>query len=244
MEEIKKTKEIEKGKNILLIAVMFLAAVLLWNTPLLYPVKLFVVALHELSHGLMAIIVGGKIANIQIDYRIGGYCAYYLPLSAGFFSKSLVAAAGYLGSMLWGASIFILSSRSQRDRWITLSIGFIMLVLAFFVIKTGQLFGIVFCFAFAAFLFAAYKWLPAGFHDVFLKFLGLTSCLYVIIDIKEDLIDRSGIGSDADRIAELVGAPSLSVPIGVAWIVLAVVVLFFTFKFAYPAEDPTRVGGQ
>lgn len=231
MEELKQGTE--KGKEIVVAGAMFVAAVLLWNTFLLYPVKLFVVALHELSHGLMAVIVGGKIDRIQIDYRIGGYCAYFLPASAGFFSKSLVASAGYLGSMVWGALIFITASRSKRDRVITLIIGFFMLILSVFVIKTGELFGILFCFAFAALLFASYKWLPQGFHDYFLKFLGLTSCLYVLIDIKEDLIDRSGIGSDADAIAEMLGVPSLSVPIGITWVILALAALFFTFKIAY-----------
>lgn len=231
MEELEKGTN--KGKEILVTGVMFVAAVFLWNTFLLYPVKLFVVALHELSHGLMAILVGGKIDRIQIDYRIGGYCSYFLPASAGFVSKSLVAAAGYLGSMVWGAVIFILASRTQRDRLITLIIGFIMLILSLFVIKTGELFGILFCFAFAAFLFASYKWLPQGFHDTFLKFLGLTSCLYVLIDIKEDLIDRSGIGSDADAIAGMLKAPFLSIPLGIIWIILALVVLFFTIKISY-----------
>jgi hypothetical protein len=231
MEELDRGSE--KGKEIFVSGVMFVAAVLLWDTFLLYPVKLFVVALHELSHGLMAIVVGGKIDRIQIDYRIGGYCAYFLPAAAGFISKSLVAAAGYLGSMVWGALIFILASRTRRDRLITLVIGFIMLVLSIFVIKTGELFGILFCFAFAVLLFASYKWLPQGFHDYFLKFLGLTSCLYVLIDIKEDLIDRSGIGSDADSIAELLGAPFLSVPIGITWVILALAALFYTIKISY-----------
>jgi len=223
----------ETGKDILVIGLMFVAAVFLWNTFLLYPVKLFVVALHELSHGLMAVLMGGKIDKIQIDYRIGGYCSYFLPASTGFIGKSLVAAAGYLGSITWGALIFILAARTRKDRLITLITGFVMLILSFFVIKTGEMFGILFCFGFAVFLFASYKWLPSGFHDYFLKFLGLTSCLYVLIDIKEDLIDRSGIGSDADAIAEMLKAPFLSIPIGITWIILALLVLFFTIKMSY-----------
>ncbi|MCP4220327.1 MAG: M50 family metallopeptidase [bacterium] len=223
----------EKQKDILVTAGMFIAVLLLWNTFLIYPIKLFVVALHELSHGLAAIISGGSIDHIQVDPRIGGYCYYYLPGDAGFLSKSFVASAGYLGSMLLGSAIFILASRSTRDRAITFGVGMVMLIITIFVIKTGELFGILFCLGFAAFLFASSKWLPDTFHDKFLKFLGLTSCLYAIIDIKEDLIVRSGIGSDADRIAEMLGAPSLSVPIGIGWVILALVVLFFTFKFAY-----------
>lgn len=225
----------KKGKDILVVFLMFAASVFLWNTFLLYPIKLFVVALHELSHGLAAILVGGKINHIQVDYRIGGYCTYFIPADAGFFSKSLVAAAGYLGSMMWGALVFILASRTQWDRRVTLFIACVMLVLSFFVIKSGEWFGILFCFSFAALLFAAYKWLPSGFHDIFLKFLGLTSCLYVIIDIKEDLIDRSGIGSDADAIAGMIGISWLSIPIGVTWIILALAIFFFAVKRSSPS---------
>jgi hypothetical protein len=226
-------ESMNKGKDLLVVCIMFVLSVVLWNTFLLYPVKLFVVALHELSHGLAAILIGGKIDHIQINDQIGGYCAYYLPGDAGIFSKSVVASAGYLGSMIWGSLIFFLASRTQWDRRITLIIGCIVLILTLFVIKSGEWFGILFCFSFAALLFASYKWLPHGFHDIFLKFLGLTSCLYVIIDIKEDLIDRTAIGSDADAIAKMVGSPWLSVPIGIVWIILALGLLFFTLKLSY-----------
>ncbi|MCP4149212.1 MAG: M50 family metallopeptidase [bacterium] len=226
----------DKSKDIGIVVGMFIVSVLLWNTFLLYPVKLFVVALHELSHGLAAIITGGRIVEIQIDYRIGGYCKYLFPADAGFFNRAFIAAAGYLGSMFWGALIFILAVRTKWDRRITFLIGCVMLMLTFFVIKSGEWFGIVFCFGFSAVLFASAKWLSDGFHDIFLKFLGLTSCLYVIIDIKEDLIDRTGIGSDADAIAAMMGVPSLSMVIGIVWIILALGVLVFTFKTAYKDE--------
>lgn len=222
-----------KKVHLAVIAGIFITSLLLWNTVILYPIKIFVVALHELSHGLAAIIAGGKIDRIQIDPRIGGYCAYYLPVDAGFFRKLWVTSAGYLGSLFWGALIFFSAARSRLDRVITLIIGIAMLILSFFVIKTGELFGILFCFAFALLLLAAYKWLGDTFHDIFLKFLGLTSCLYVVIDIKEDLIDRSGIGSDADAIAGMLGIPGLSVVIGVAWIAIAIIILGFTLKVSY-----------
>ena len=137
------------------------------------------------------------------------------------------------GCSLNGGWLETSAARSRLDRMITLLIGIVMLALSFFVIKTGELFGILFCFAFALLLLAAVKWLSDAFHDIFLKFLGLTSCLYVVIDIKEDLIDRSGIGSDADAIAGMMGIPQLSVAIGVAWIVLALIILGFTLKASY-----------
>lgn len=226
-------KELPVMVNVLILLAIFIISVLLWNTVWLYPVKLFVVGLHELSHGLAAVLSGGKIDHIQIDSRIGGYCVYALPAEAGFLQQSIVAAAGYLGSMLWGAFIFIVASRTRFARGITFFIALMMLVISFYVIKTGELFGIIFCFAFTLFLFAAIRWFPPLFHKIFLKSLGLISCLYAIIDIKEDVIDRSGIGSDADRIARLLGVPNLSMTIGISWIVLAVLILAFTLKVSF-----------
>jgi hypothetical protein len=231
--------ELSTKTNVAILAGMFIVSIIFWNTIVLYPLKLFVVGLHELSHGLTAVLVGGKIDHIQIDRRIGGYCVYALPVNSGFFKESIVAAAGYLGSMFWGAIIFIAAAKSRSDKYITFIIGLIMLVISFYVIRTGESFGIIFCFCFAAVLFASCKWLPPLFHDVFLKFLGLTSCLYVIIDIKEDLIDRSGIGSDADQIAKLMGMPKLSPVIGFAWIIFAVIILWFTLKISFSSKNKT-----
>ncbi|HLP48441.1 MAG TPA: M50 family metallopeptidase [Candidatus Kapabacteria bacterium] len=226
-------KELSITANILILSAVFIISVLLWDTLWLYPVKLFVVALHEMSHGLAAILMGGKIDHIQIDSRIGGYCCYALPMGAGFLQQSIVAAAGYLGSMLWGAFIFIVASRTRFDRGITFFVALVMLVISFYVIKTGQLFGIIFCLVFTLFLFVTIRWFPPLFHKIFLKSLGLISCLYAIIDIKEDIIDRSGIGSDADRIAQLLGIPRLSIAIGISWIVLALLILVFTLKVSF-----------
>ena len=39
---------------------------LLWWSPVIYPVKLFVVLLHEVSHALMAVATGGELSLIHI----------------------------------------------------------------------------------------------------------------------------------------------------------------------------------
>ncbi len=223
--------------NIFILIIMFVAAVLLWNTVLLYPVKLFVVALHELSHGVAAVLMGGRIENIQISPQIGGYCQYSFPASAGVLKKTFVASAGYLGSMLWGAVILMLASISRMDRRITFSIGVMMLILTYWVVKTGELFGILFCLIFGLFLLISAKILPDRFHDLFLKFLGLASCLYVIIDIKDDLIVYQACGNDAHAIAQLLGIPQMAIIIGIAWIFLALVILFLALRFAFRHQE-------
>ena len=39
---------------------------LLWDTRIIYPLKIFVVFLHEVSHGIAAVVGGGSIARIEI----------------------------------------------------------------------------------------------------------------------------------------------------------------------------------
>ncbi len=229
-EEINTQQNLKKDLTIII--AIFVFSLLLWNTFLMYPVKLFVVSLHELSHGFTAVFFGGQISKIKIDPQIGGYCVYMIPHNTPFIYKLLITSAGYLGSMFWGALIFIVSSRMKNDRIISAIIAFFMGILTFFVIRSGEFFGIVFCITFTVFIIISIKWFSDKFHDIFLKFLGLSSCLYVITDIKSDLIDRCGVGSDADKIAEMIGSTSLSIPIGIFWIILSIIVLFFSVKLA------------
>ncbi|MCE7990761.1 MAG: M50 family metallopeptidase [Roseivirga sp.] len=216
-------------KQLLILLVFLATAVILWNTIILYPVKIFVVMLHEMSHGLMAELFGGDIIEIQIDHRIGGYCKYTVPNS--FIGRFMIASAGYLGSLLWGALILILAVKTDKDRYISLGIGIALLLLSWFVIKTGEPFGIIMTVGFGLFMLASFKLLSDTFHDYFLKFIGMVSCIYVVIDIKGDLIDRTGIGSDADSIAEMTGIPSLVV--GIIWFFIASLVIYYTLKYAF-----------
>lgn len=222
-------------KQFLILLLFLAAAVVLWNTFLLYPVKIFVVMLHEMSHGLMAELFGGDIIKIQIDPRIGGYCQYTVPES--FLGRFMIASAGYLGSLFWGALILILAVRTDKDRYVSLGIGIALLMLSWFVIKTGEWFGIIMTVGFALFMIASFKLLSDSFHDYFLKFIGMVSCIYVVIDIKSDLIDRTGIGSDADSIAEMTGIPSLVV--GIVWFFIAALVIYYTLKYAFRSLNRT-----
>lgn len=226
-------KELSRGANIVILGIVFIAALFLWNTIFFYPVKLFVVALHELSHGVAAVLMGGEIRQIQIDKQIGGYCVTALPPSAGFFKQAIVVSAGYLGSILLGALIFLLAVKNRHDRIMTFFIGLVMAVITFYVFRTREFFGIAYTIIFTLFLFTASRWFPERFLDIMLKSLGLISCMYAVFDIKEDLIDRTHIGSDADRLAQMMGMPSISIIIGILWIVLAVAVLGLTLRIAF-----------
>lgn len=213
-------------KQLFILIAMFIAAILLWDTIFIYPIKIFVVMLHEISHGLMAELLGGDIIKIEINSRIGGACTSTRP--PGFMPSFLIASAGYLGSLFWGVLIFLVADFTKYERFMSVFIGLGSLIITYYVIQSGELFGILFCAGFSIFMLLSAKYLPLVFHDYFLKFIGLTSCLYVILDIKSDLINRSNIGSDADVISKMTGVPSII--IGGVWFIIALVIVFFMLK--------------
>ena len=221
----------KKYQSIHLIVLIVLVT-LLWNTLLVYPIKLFVVMLHEMSHGLMAVAFGGQIIEIQISQQIGGYCLY--TISPTFWSEFMTGSEGYLGSLFWGSLILVLAVKSERDKYITLVIGLILIILSYFVLQSGEFFGTAMTFGLGLFMLIAFKYFGAFFHDLWLKFLGITSCAYVILDIKGDLIDNSNIGSDADAIARLTGIPSVF--IGVIWMVIALITMFIVLRYVYKKQ--------
>jgi len=93
-------------RQIIYLVLFITVALVFWNTVFIYPVKLFVVMLHEMSHGLMAVIFGGEIIEIQINQQIGGYCKYKMPPS--FWGSFMTGSAGYLGSLFWGSLILLI----------------------------------------------------------------------------------------------------------------------------------------
>lgn len=196
-------------------AVYFGALWLMWNTSLVYPLKVFVVLLHEVSHGLVAMATGGSIQRIVIEANQGGVC--YCPGGNAFLTLS----AGYLGSMGWGA--LILAAARTPGKWprvAAMAIGVMVVAVTLFYVR--NIFGMLFGALFGAVLVAASRYLPTEGNSGLLTALGLTSCLYAILDIKSDILDRPEALSDARMLSELTGVPTLVW--GILWIALAVLV--------------------
>ncbi len=193
-------------------AVYFSALWLLWETPVVYPLKIFVVLLHEISHGAVAIATGGAIERIVLDPNQGGAC-----LCSG--NPFLTLSAGYLGSLGWGMLLTSAGTAKKINaRIVTGLVG--LAVVGLTVAYVRGPFGIGFGLAFGAALILAARKLPALWNQRLLLTLGLTSCLYAILDIKSDVLDRPEIRSDAAVLGEMLGVPTLAV--GFTWIALAV----------------------
>ena len=205
-------------------AVYFGMLWLLWDTPFVYPLKVFVVLLHEISHGLVAVATGGSIQRIVIEANQGGVCQ--CPGGNAFLTLS----AGYLGSMAWGALI-LAGARAPGSwpRWAAGAIGVAVVVVTLLYVR--NLFGVLFGLLFGGILFAASRYFPTEGTRGLLTALGLTSCLYAILDIKSDIIDRPGALSDARMLAQLTGVPTFVW--GIVWITIALVAGVWLFIKAY-----------
>ncbi len=76
------------------------------NLPFLWSQTFF----HEISHGLMAIITGGQIHKISLNFNGSGVCT-----SSGGI-RFLVSFSGYAGSALWGLLIYALADSLSKTR--------------------------------------------------------------------------------------------------------------------------------
>ena len=191
---------------------IFIGIGLLWNTPFTYPIKIFVVFMHEVSHGLAAIATGGRIVEIQINPQQGGHA-----LTQGG-SRFWTLTAGYLGSLLWGGLILLLAARTHFDNRISILIGLGMVTISIFYGK--RIFTYLFGIGFGVALIAIGFYLSETINDWILRTIGVTSCLYAILDIKSDALDRSNLRSDARILSELTGIPTKIW--GVLWILIAI----------------------
>jgi len=213
-----------KLRFVLGFTLFFAALWLLWNTVLVYPLKIFVVLLHELSHAVAAVATGGSIQRIVLDPMQGGAC--YCPGG----NALLTLSAGYLGSLAWGG-LMISAARSKRVKTSLVNgiIGGLVIALTVLYVRNG--FGIAFGIAFGLAMIAASSKLSAGLNRSLLLTLGLTSALYAVLDIKSDVLDRPELRSDAQMLAEITSVPTLVW--GLIWIAAALAFSFWLLRRAY-----------
>ena len=203
-----------KLRFILGFGAFFVGLWFLWDTPVVYPLKIFVVLLHEVSHAIAVYVTGGTVDQITLDPYQGG-ATYY---SGG--SAFLAMSAGYLGSLLWGGAMFSAAQNSWvRKDWVNGGIGVLVILLTLGFVRSG--FGIAFGIFFGAAMVTASRRIGEIWNRRLLLTLGLTSALYAILDIKSDVLDRPELESDAHMLAELTGVGTTTMW-GVLWITIAI----------------------
>jgi hypothetical protein len=204
-------KQIEFGVILFVVILSFF----LWNTFLIYPIKLFVVLTHEISHGLSAIFSGGKLNSLLLTSNLGGESR-----TIGG-NKFIIASAGYLGSLLFGVFLFISGYKEKFRKVFSILLAILLILFAANYLVGG--FGKISALLFASFFILFPIYLPQIANAYFYKILGIISMTYVAIDIKEDLLTNVYRPSDAQFIAELT---SISATVwGMLWLFISLVTI-------------------
>jgi len=215
-------------KQLIIYLGIFILVLIFWKTPFVYPIKIFVVLLHELGHGLAAMLTGGKMVKIEISHLQGGAC-----WSTGGW-RWVVLPAGYLGSMLFGGIILLSAAKTKADKMISIMLGGIVVFITLFFIR--NVFGFIFGLLFGCAMTAMGIFIPRFINDYILKFIGITSILYALLDINVDLIKNTIQGSDAWAMSKEV-FPLPPKVWGVIWIITAIAAAIFFIKLAVSTKN-------
>ena len=208
-------------KQNLYLALVLPFVVFFWDSIAMYPLKLLVVFFHESSHAITTVATGGTVKELVVTQFQGGHV-----LSMGG-SRFLTLSSGYLGSLIWGAVIYLVAVKTRKDRGAMLFLGCLIIGIALMFVRNTFGFG----FSMATGVVMAVLGLKAGeqVNDFILRLIGMTSMIYAPLDIFSDTISRSHLRSDARMLAEEFGGTTIMW--GGIWIVISLVIILMTIRW-------------
>ena len=220
-KKLKLTKVQKQSLEFSVLAIISLISFFFWDSFLIYPIKIFVVLTHEISHGLATILTGGKLQSILLTSTLGG--ASY---TVGG-NKFIIASAGYLGSLSFGAALFISGYNTSLRKVVGVIIAILLILFAanFISSSLGRILAVVFALLFIILPF----YTDEIVNTYFFKIFGLISIFYVVIDIKEDLFSDIYRPSDAQFISEITSIPVMYWSI--FWFLISITVIVFLIRW-------------
>jgi hypothetical protein len=155
------------------------ATAVLWQIPggdyILYPFTILATWFHEMAHGLMALLLGGRFQELQIFSSGSGFARYAFPNNWDPIRRALVAAAGPMGPPIAGA-ILIMVSRSFKTATLSLKIlgGFLLFSTLVWV---RSLFGFIAISILGIIILAMGLKAPRWLQGFIIQFLGVQACI-------------------------------------------------------------------
>ncbi|MGZ6143435.1 MAG: M50 family metallopeptidase [Myxococcales bacterium] len=213
------------GKLLFALAASAVLGILFWDTWPLYPFKLLVVLMHESSHALATLLVGGSVDQIRISPDQGGVTLSRFVQSIP--RQVVVSSAGYVGSTFSGCVLLWVAARSKEGRWPLIALAAWCALVTVLYVRDGFTFVFVGGCALGLGLIARFG--PSLVRRGVLVFLAAFSCSYALYDIRDDLLHLSSTaGSDADALARATLIPAIVW--GVAWGALGIVLVALTLR--------------
>ncbi|MBM4171519.1 MAG: hypothetical protein FJ214_06590, partial [Ignavibacteria bacterium] len=163
----KLNKKNKQYSELIVLIFLTISAIFLWDTIVIYPIKLITVLLHEISHAIAAIFTGGKIVTMNINQDLSGQCT----IEGG--NQVLIASSGYFGSLFFGLMFIFSAYKIKKSNFLIVPILFILLFFSL-LLSTNLLVKLISICIVVLLLFVSYK-----FNDSLKKysfiFLGMVS---------------------------------------------------------------------
>jgi hypothetical protein len=221
--------------------VLLTAAVLsivLWFIPfaeiLTYPFRIFVTFIHEGGHAIAALLTGNSVQSLSIATNASGET---YTSQGGTISQMLVASAGYLGSMAFGALLLVLIRKAIAARIVLIGSAALVFALTLIyglikpgisgVVSSALLFTILAGTLLSLGLVVIAKYSSARVATFFVSLLAVQCILNALLDLKTVFFLSSPfaptVPTDAVNMANATGIPAIIW--AVLWIGIAVAIL-------------------
>ncbi len=232
------------------LAFALLASLVLWNLPfggvVLYPFKILATWLHEMSHGLLMIATGAQLDRVVIYRDTSGLS--YAVWAISPVGTAAIAAAGYMGTALWGAVLLVATPTAKAARIALIAIALLMLATAMFAIvptpEEGR-FGQWAVTAIAAGLAVCAIVLPPRARVFGAHFIAAQACINALLDIRVLVRPMQAVNgllsqtSDATAMAENTFGVRATWAVwfwAVVWLAWSLAVLFVALRISGSRE--------
>ena len=193
-----------------------------WGPRALYPFTLFTTWVHECSHAVAAVLLGGSVASVTIEPDTSGLTRSLMPASR--IAQGIVASAGYLGAAIVGCLLMAATRVQRRATPILWGIGAFMLLTL--VLWIRNLFGAVVVIAWAAALLLIARRKTGGLASFVLSVLAIQVALNAVFNIRALFLVNGP--SDAQTMARLFLAPAWFW--AALWMATSVAMLVWTLR--------------
>ncbi len=212
-------------------------SLILWHLPfgglILYPFKLLATWLHESSHGLVMLLSGAGFDHMEIYRDTSGLA--YAQRGVGQTSRAAIAAAGYMGTPLFGAAFLIVGQTLRGARLVLAILGGALALSAIFFIRND--FGLWAVWLGAGSCVFAAALAPTAVALYLVNFVAAQACINAMLDIRvlfrTNLVVNGEVmgASDAHNMAAVTfGTPSQW---ATAWLLWSFAILFGGLRLVY-----------
>ena len=223
----------------LLLITLFI--LILMNVPfvrfLFWPFDIFSTWIHEVCHGIAAVMIGGSIVKLEIFPDTSGLATTTMP-SSNNDHRGFVVSAGYQGTAVTGCLLLLIRRTKRGPRTGTMMLASMMLLSVILWIRNA--FGVIFIAVMGLLLgLCAWRLQSTWIRNLYI-FLAVTTTMNAITSIQNlfgsnHTVNGQDSSTDAQTMADIKGGSSSLW--ACLWLVLGIIFMILGIVFAIPGPD-------